>query len=62
LKLFGLPPSVSPIASRVAVPVYSGGNQIGKATSDHLVALLKKMIALAHLKRDFVRPGTKIRS
>jgi len=56
----GLPPSVSPIASRVAVPVYSGGNQIGKATSTTWSPLLKKMIALATLKRDFVRPGTKI--
>ena len=56
----GLPPSVSPIASRVAVPVYSGGNQIGKATSTTWSPLLKKMIALATVKRDFVRPGTKI--
>jgi aminomethyltransferase len=56
----GLPPSVSPIASRVAVPVYSKGNQIGKATSTTWSPLLKKMIALATLKRDFVRPGTKI--
>jgi len=56
----GLPPSVSPIASRVAVPVYGNGNQIGKATSTTWSPLLKKMIALATLKRDFVRPGTKI--
>jgi aminomethyltransferase len=56
----GLPPSVSPIASRVAVPVYSNGNQIGKATSTTWSPLLKKMIALATLKRGFVRPGTKI--
>ncbi len=56
----GLPPSVSPIASRVAVPVYSNGNQIGKATSTTWSPLLKKMIALATLKRDFVRPGTQI--
>jgi len=56
----GLPPSVSPIASRVAVPVYSNGDQIGKATSTTWSPLLKKMIALATLKRDFVRPGTKI--
>jgi aminomethyltransferase len=56
----GLPPSVSPIASRVAVPVYSNGNQIGKATSTTWSPLLKKMIALATLKRDFVRTGTKV--
>jgi aminomethyltransferase len=56
----GLPPSVSPIASRAAVPVYGNGNQIGKATSTTWSPLLKKMIALATLKREFVRPGTKI--
>jgi aminomethyltransferase len=56
----GLPPSVSPIASRLAVPVFSKGVQIGKATSTTWSPLLKKMIALATVKRDFVMPGTKI--
>jgi aminomethyltransferase len=56
----GLPPTVSPIASRVAVPVYSNGAQIGKATSTTWSPLLKKMIALATLQRDFVRAGTKV--
>src|SRR5258708_31208091 len=56
----GLPTSVSPIASRVAVAVYGKGNQIGKATSTTWSPLLKKMIALATLKRGFVRLGTKI--
>jgi aminomethyltransferase len=56
----GLPPSVSPIASRVAVPVFSKGVQIGKATSTTWSPLLKKMIALATVQRDFVRPGTRI--
>ena len=56
----GLPPTVSPIASRVAVPVYSNGRQIGKATSTTWSPLLKKMIALATVERGFVRPGTKI--
>jgi aminomethyltransferase len=56
----GLPPSVSPIASRIPVPVYSSGIQIGKATSTTWSPLLKKMIALATVKRDFARPGTQI--
>jgi aminomethyltransferase len=56
----GLPPSVSPIASRIPVPVYSNGIQIGKATSTTWSPLLKKMIALATVKRDFARPGTQI--
>jgi aminomethyltransferase len=56
----GLPPAVSPIASRVAVPIYRNGNQIGKATSTTWSPLLKRMIALGTVKSDFARPGTKI--
>jgi aminomethyltransferase len=57
----GLPPSVSPIASRVAVPVYRDGAQVGKATSSTWSPTLKKMIVLATLKREFTRPGTKLK-
>ncbi len=56
----GLPPSISPIASRVAVPVYKDGAQVGKATSSTWSPTLKKMIALATIKRDYVKPGTKL--
>lgn len=56
----GLPPAVSPIASRVAVPVYSNGTQLGKATSTTWSPTLKKMIALATLKSDFTKPGSKV--
>jgi aminomethyltransferase len=56
----GLPPAVSPIASRVAVPVYKNGSQIGKATSTTWSPTLKKMIALATVKREFASPGTGI--
>jgi aminomethyltransferase len=56
----GLPPSVSPIASRVAVPLYANGSQIGKATSTTWSPLLKRMIALATLEREFAKPGTEI--
>jgi aminomethyltransferase len=56
----GLPPAVSPIASRVSVPVFSGGSQIGKATSTTWSPVLKKMIALATVKGDFARPGAKV--
>jgi glycine cleavage system T protein (aminomethyltransferase) len=56
----GLPPAVSPIASRVAVPVYSNGTQLGKATSTTWSPTLKKMIALATLKSDFTRPGSRV--
>lgn len=56
----GLPPTVSPIASRVAVPIYRNGNQIGKATSTTWSPLLKRMIALATVKSDSAKPGTKV--
>jgi aminomethyltransferase len=56
----GLPPAVSPIASRVAVPVYRNGAQAGKATSTTWSPTLKKMIALATLKSEFARPGSKV--
>src|SRR6202008_3287894 len=51
----GLPPSVSPIASRVAVPVFKDGAQVGKATSSTWSPTLKKMIALATINRQYTR-------
>ncbi|MEA2205955.1 MAG: aminomethyltransferase [Blastocatellia bacterium] len=56
----GLPPSVSPIASRVAVPVFKDGTQVGKATSSTWSPTLKKMIALATINRAEAKPGTKL--
>src|SRR5258706_9590369 len=54
----GLPPAVSPIASRVAVPVFKNGTHVGKATSSTWSPTLKKMIALATVKRPLTKPGT----
>jgi aminomethyltransferase len=56
----GLPPAVSPIASRVAVPVFKDGMQVGKATSSTWSPTLKKMIALATVKREHTNPGTQL--
>ncbi len=56
----GLPPTMPATASRVAVPVYKNGTQIGKATSTTWSPSLKKLIALATLKRDFAKPGTRL--
>ena len=56
----GLPPAVSAIASRVAVPVCKDGKQVGKATSSTWSPTLKKMIALATVERSNARPGTKL--
>jgi aminomethyltransferase len=56
----GLPPAVSPMASRVPVPVFKDGAQIGKATTSTWSPTMKKMIALATLKREYTKPGTKV--
>jgi aminomethyltransferase len=56
----GLAPQVSSTASRVAVPVYRGGLQIGKATSTTWSPTLKKMIALASLSSHHAAPGTEL--
>ncbi len=55
-----LPPTISPIASRVAVPVYKNGTQTGKATSTTWSPTLKKLIALATVKREHARVGTRL--
>ena len=47
-------------ASRVAVPVYKNGTQIGKATSTTWSPTLKKLIALATVKREFAKPGAAL--
>lgn len=56
----GLPPAISPMASRVAVPVFKEGVQVGKATTSTWSPTLKKMIALATVRREFTRPGTRL--
>lgn len=56
----GLAPQVPGTASRVAVPVYRSGAQVGKATSTTWSPLLKKMIALASVHREHAAPGTNL--
>jgi len=56
----GLPPAVSPIASRVAVPVFKDGTQVGKATSSTWSPTLKRMIALATIRREHTKVGTRL--
>jgi aminomethyltransferase len=56
----GLAPQIPTTASRVAVPVYRGGLQVGKATSTTWSPTLKKMIALASLHREHAAPGTEL--
>jgi len=56
----GLPPAVAAQTSRVAVPVYSGRAQIGRATSTTWSTTLKKMIALATLDRPHFAMGSRV--
>ncbi len=57
---YGLAPQVPGMASRVAVPVYKGGKQAGKATSTTWSPTLKKMIALASVASEHAQPGNKL--
>ena len=58
----GLAPSVGATASRVAVPVYRSGTQVGRATSTTWSPVLKKMIALATVDARTTRTARSCRS
>jgi aminomethyltransferase len=53
----GLPPTVGATASRVAVPVYRGGTQVGRATTTTWSPVLKRMIAMATIDRPHYAIG-----
>jgi aminomethyltransferase len=55
-----LPPQVPAAASRVAVPVYRRGAQVGRATSTTWSPTLKKLIALATIDRPHCAVGTRL--
>lgn len=55
-----LAPSIGATASRVAVPVYRHGRQVGRATSTTWSPTLKKMIALATVNRPHFAEGTEL--
>jgi aminomethyltransferase len=56
----GLAPAVGATASRVPVPVYRGGRQVGKATTTTWSPVLKKMIALATIARPHFGEATML--
>ena len=56
----GLPPQLPGMAWRTSTPVYSGNKQVGYATSGCWSPILKKYIALGHLKSDYARVGTPL--
>jgi aminomethyltransferase len=57
---FGLAPQAPSQASRVAVPVYRGKQQVGRATSTTWSPILKKMIALASIESAHADTGTQV--
>jgi aminomethyltransferase len=56
----GLPPTAPAATSRVAVPVYKDGRQVGRATTTAWSTTLKKLIALATIDRPHFGLGTKV--
>ena len=56
----GLAPQAPTQASRVHVPVYRGGTQVGKATSTTWSPTLKRMIALASVASGHAKEGTDL--
>jgi len=56
----GLPPTAPAATSRVAVPVYKGRSQIGRATSTTWSTTLKKLIALATVDAPHYAIGTQM--
>ena len=59
-EAIGLPPTAPAATSRVAVPVYKGRSQIGRATSTTWSSTLKKLIALATLDAPHYTVGTRV--
>jgi len=57
---YGLTPAAPAQASRVAVPVYTGEKQVGKATTTSWSPILKKMIALASIETEYSKPQTSL--
>jgi aminomethyltransferase len=56
----GMPPQIPAAASRVAVPVFKGRRQIGRATTTTWSPVLKKLIALATIDAPHYAEGTPI--
>jgi aminomethyltransferase len=56
----GLPPQIPLTAWRGGVPVYKEERQVGHATTGGWSPLLKKYIALATIRKEYVQPGTRV--
>ena len=55
-----LPPQVAGRASRVAVPIFKNGRQIGQVTSSTFSPILKKFIAIGTVESQYAALGTKV--
>src|SRR5207302_6366367 len=56
----GLAPQLAAAASRVPVPVYRNGRQVGRATTTTWSPVLKKLIALATIAAPSFAEGTAL--
>jgi aminomethyltransferase len=56
----GMAPQIPATASRIAVPVYKSGEQVGRATTTTWSPVLKKLIALATVDAPCFEEGTPL--
>lgn len=56
----GLPPMAQATASRVAVPIFVGGAQVGRMTSSTWSPVLKQMIGIATVNAAHATAGTRL--
>ena len=55
-----LPPEVSAMVDRSSTPITKDGSQVGKATSTTWGPTIKKMVAIASVKKGLEKPGTRV--
>jgi aminomethyltransferase len=60
-KEAGLPPQIPGMAVRASLPVLAGNAQAGYASTSSWSPLLKKYIALAHLRKPYYEIGAEVR-
>ena len=56
----GLPPRLPGTAWRTSTPLYNGNKQVGYATSGCWSPIMKRYIALAHVKAEYAKENTQL--